>query len=274
MDDRPELERAATDLVRYALACHAAGKPIRREDMRAHVLAGVGARSFKPVMENASQLLQDNFGLRMVPLPAHERTANRGGHGDTQQSSKPTTKWVLQNALSDTARERLDLVQSDDDKSLLGFAAMVLSLIFVNNMSIANDQLVLYVRKLGPPNCVLPPSEARDIHTYGTDAQMESAAQSAVSYLVRHGYLDKLLPHGARGGAGETQATQATQQTADLHEPDSDLEYTWGPQAKVMLQPLDMARFIAAVADQECTPDFIKTIGRAYGQSIGEVDGT
>ncbi|PIA15827.1 hypothetical protein COEREDRAFT_44205 [Coemansia reversa NRRL 1564] len=245
MESTADLERRATDLVRYALACHAAGKAMRREDIRTHVLSGAGSRGFKPVMDRATSLLEQNFGLQIVPLPVHER---RGGGVDAKdaQQNKAVSKWVLQSTLPDSARARLELEQSDIEKATLGFAATVLSLIFVNNMSISNDQLVLYVRKL------------------------ESAAQAAIVFLVKQGYLDKVAAHGGAGRStgGETQASQ---QPHDGNEPDPGQEYTWGPQAKVRFQQLDMTQFIAAVTGQECTIDFIKAVSRAYGQNI--VDG-
>ncbi|KAJ2609324.1 hypothetical protein H4S08_004097 [Coemansia sp. RSA 1365] len=271
MESPADLERRSTDLVRYALACHAAGKAMRREDIRTHVLSGAGSRGFKPVMDRATSLLEQNFGLQIVPLPVHER---RGGGVDAKdaQQNKAANKWVLQSTLPDSARARLELEQSDIEKSTLGFAAAVLSLIFVNNMSISNDQLVLYVRKLGPPACILPLNETDGLSSaHGvTDAQLESAAQAAIGFLVKQGYLDKVAAHGGAGrsAGGETQASQ---QPYDGNEPDPGQEYTWGPQAKVRFQQLDMTRFIAAVTGQECTVDFIKAVSRAYGQNI--VDG-
>ncbi|KAJ2766791.1 hypothetical protein IWQ56_003579, partial [Coemansia nantahalensis] len=58
----------------------------------------------------------------------------------------------------------------------------------------------------------------------------------------------------------------------DAGEPDAGAEYTWGPQAKVMFEPLDMARFIAAMTGADCTPDFVKTIGRACGRNINAAE--
>ncbi|KAJ2084102.1 hypothetical protein H4R24_000311 [Coemansia sp. RSA 988] len=272
MESTADLERRATDLVRYALACHAAGKAMRREDIRTHVLSGAGARGFKPIMDRATSLLEQSFGLRIIPLPVHER---RGGSVEVKdsQQNKVTNKWVLQSTLPDSARARLELEQSEDEKATLGFAATVLSLIFVNNMSISNDQLVLYVRKLGPPACILPASEADSVSTsHGvTDAQLESAAQAAIVSLVKQGYLDKVSAQGstARHTSGETQASQ---QPGDSNEPDPGQEYTWGPQAKVRFQQLDMTRFIAAVTGQECTHEFIKAVSRAYGQNIANTE--
>ncbi|KAJ2315529.1 hypothetical protein IWW51_000985 [Coemansia sp. RSA 2702] len=271
MEAETEVVRAAINLVRFALACNASGKAIKREEIRGPVLDGLATRSFRRVFDLANEFLREDFGLQMVPLPHHEKKLAATEAKDTQ-ASKAVTRWVLQSSLPDEARERLELVQVKDDQAVLGFAAMVLSLVFVNNMSISNEQLVLYVRKLGPPLCVLPAAESRDMESVGytTDAQMESAAQAAIAFLVRQGYLDKVSSLGASGrqGIGETQSTQ---QVAEA-DADPGQEYTWGPQAKVKFKPLDMARFIATVSGQECTSEFIKTIGRACGQDIATAE--
>ncbi|KAJ1962460.1 hypothetical protein GGI12_002637 [Dipsacomyces acuminosporus] len=265
-------DRAAIDLVRYALACHASGKSIRREAIRAQITSNLGSRTTKLVMEKANRLLELHFGLTLAMVPFHEKTLLGGETQDTEQadaasSSRTTNKWVLKSALPDASRQKLELEQSDDEAAFLGFVATVLSLIFVNNMSIAVDQLVLYVRKLGPPECVILSANSREssIANYASDAQLESEALEAISFLVKRGYLDKVTSATSGGaGHGETQATQA----AGNGDADTGLEYTWGPQAKIEFQPIDMARFIAATTGQECTAEFIKTVGRAYGRNI------
>ncbi|KAJ2813467.1 hypothetical protein H4S07_000664 [Coemansia furcata] len=249
-EDNQVFERTATDLVRYALACHAAGKPIKRENLKTHVFSNTHTRNTRPLFDRANALLASSFGLHMVALPSHEKVLTA-----TKAAPIAATKWVLQSTLPDAARQSLELAQSDEQRAILGFAAMVLSLVFVSNMSVGIDQLVLYVRKLGPPPCITP------IDRDASDAQMESAAREAIAYLARHGYLDKVK----LGEHSDTQPTQATQ----LPEGDLDgMMYTWGPQAKVEFQPLDMARFIAAATGQECSEAFLKTIGRAYGSDI------
>ncbi|KAJ2891497.1 hypothetical protein GGI21_005842, partial [Coemansia aciculifera] len=148
-EDSQASGRYAIDLVRYALACHASGKPIKREGIKAQVLATSSIRSARTVHERANELLTQHFGLKMVALPSHEkRLTDNTQAPPTQQQAKPVpaaTKWVLQSVLKDRAREQLELVQTQEQREVLGFAAMVLSLVFVSNMSVSMDQLVLYV---------------------------------------------------------------------------------------------------------------------------------
>ncbi|KAJ1660871.1 hypothetical protein GGF44_003002 [Coemansia sp. RSA 1694] len=205
----------------------------------------------------------------MVALPSHEKILAEKEGAATQKAAPAATKWVLQSVLSDQARQRLEL--ADDQQAERGFAAMVLSLVFVSNMSVSVDQLVLYVRKLGPPpECILAAGDRVSEHS--SDAHMESVAREAINYLTRQGYLDK-VKLSARGGESAVNETQATQQPLDGGGNDGDrhdegMVYTWGPKAKVEFQPLDMVRFIAAATGQECSDEFVKTIGRAYGSNI------
>ncbi|KAJ1943803.1 hypothetical protein GGF37_002485 [Kickxella alabastrina] len=275
-------ERMAADLVRHALACHASNKPIRREGIREQIISGSNVRAMKSIFDRANEMLAQDFGLTMVPLPSHEKTlmygansndpAQESQHIGPAKTSAPVNRWVLQSVLPDSMRRDLELEQSDNEKAILGFATTVLSLIFVSNMSVSMDQLIMYVRKLGPPECIRTTESTRESLAAGSlsDAQMESTAREAVNYLVRQGYLDKVAASAASGSRGETQSTQlATQQASnDIAESDIGMEYTWGPAAKTKFQPIDMARFIAAVTGQECTSEFVKTIGRAYGKSI------
>ncbi|KAJ2664913.1 hypothetical protein IWW48_000527 [Coemansia sp. RSA 1200] len=282
------IERAASDLARYALACNAAGKPMRREGIRDTVMGGSGgARNMKQVLDRASKLLEQTMGLKIVALPAHEKTIlgddtqtltltqtqmqmqTQTASASTQAATataKATNKWVLVSSLPDDTRLRLEPAQSTNDRAIAGFAAVVLSLIFVNNMSVGAEQLVLFVRKLGPPDCALALASDSANSTRGglTDAQMDSAAREAIDYLVRAGFLDKATAHaqGRMDAAINTQATQNQQH-------DASFEYTWGPLAKTRFTPLDMARFVAELTGVECSADFIKTISRAYGRTIG-----
>ncbi|KAJ2362655.1 hypothetical protein IW150_006952 [Coemansia sp. RSA 2607] len=273
-DVQRDVERLAIKLVRYALACQASGKPIRREGIRAQVLTGAGSTKFKSLIESANAMLKSDFGLEMVPLPVHEKTLVYGDNvQNTQQvnaQAKAINKWVLQNVLPDDARLKLELEQDEDESAIFGFATTVLSLIFVNNMSLPSDQLIMYVRRLGPPKCMWSSESIRNVDDENrSDAQLDSDARVAVAYLVSHGYLDRVTSSGSAGaGQGMMGDTQATQQANDAGDGDSAFEYVWGPLAKTQFQPMDMVRFIADVSDKECSDDFVKTISRAYGRNI------
>ncbi|KAI7827798.1 MAGE family-domain-containing protein [Kickxella alabastrina] len=242
----------AADLVRHALACHASNKPIRREGIREQIISGSNVRAMKSIFDRANEMLAQDFGLTMIPLPSHEKTlmygansndpAQESQHIGPAKTSAPVNRWVLQSVLPDSMRRDLELEQSDNEKAILGFAATVLSLIFVSNMSVSMDQLIMYVRKLGPPECIRTTESTRESLAAGSlsDAQMESTAREAVNYLVRQGYLDKVAASAASGSRGETQSTQlATQQASnDIAESDIGMEYTWGPLPRPSSSPL------------------------------------
>ncbi|KAJ2233644.1 hypothetical protein H4R99_003270 [Coemansia sp. RSA 1722] len=272
-DVSQELERAAIKFVRYALACQASKKPMRREVFRDLIKTDSGAGKFTNVLAYANSLLNKDFGLEIVPLPVHEKQLVYGENTqNTQQtSSKASTvnKWVLQSILPDDARTQLEIEQDKDERQVSGFAATVLSLVFVNNMSVPADQLVLFVRKLGPPECIHSLQGSKDAYSEGmSESQLESAAREAIAYLVSLGYLDKVSASSGSPANGSAMETQATQRANDAGDGDAGIEYVWGPMAKTRFQPMDMARFVAAVTGQECTAEFVKTISRAYGKRI------
>ncbi|ORX74153.1 hypothetical protein DL89DRAFT_289774 [Linderina pennispora] len=209
-------ERTAVDIARYALAAHAAHKPLRRDALRS-LFRDTSARHFKLAFSRADELLQLHFGLTLAPYPAHEKSL------DAPAQTKPLEQ---------------------DDAQLMGFAAAVLSLVLVSNMCVTMDQLVLYVRKLGPPAHIANAPASRLSTT--DDAQRDACAREAINALQRRGYLDVLAPRAAP----------------------EDVELTWGPQAKVDFRPIDIARFIAATTGQECSPEFVAKIGRAFGRNI------
>ncbi|KAJ2719210.1 hypothetical protein GGI07_005349 [Coemansia sp. Benny D115] len=298
-----DVQRLAINIVRYALACHASAKPIRRDNIRSQIAAGVSPRTLKTALDRANEMLSQDFGLTMCVLPAHEKVlaysdTSTTGHTDNHHSGTTASngsataakntaaqsKWVLQSILPDECRKVLELELNRPEQELLGFAAMVLSLIFVSNMSVPVDQLVMYVRKLGPPDSLLLSAESRDSNGNSgstmSHAQMESAAREAIGLLVRRGYLDRVSTGVSAAGnslVAESQATQAaTQQIADSNDASADtgMEYTWGPTAKTMFQPMDMVRFIAEMSGQECTDDLVKTVSRAYGKHITSLQTT
>ncbi|KAJ1821238.1 hypothetical protein LPJ56_001195 [Coemansia sp. RSA 2599] len=136
-------------------------------------------------------------------------------------------------------------------------------------MSVPADQLVLYVRKLGPPECTRSSEDPGSTRSSSmSEARLESAAREAISYLVNLGFLDKVSSSTSGSASGSAMETQVTQRVNDAGDADIGIEYVWGPAAKTKFQPMDMARFIAAVTGQECTAEFVKTISRAYGKRI------
>ncbi|KAJ1945000.1 hypothetical protein FBU59_002441 [Linderina macrospora] len=260
-------ERIAIDIARYALAAHASQKPLRRDALRSF-FKDTSARHFKTSLDRANELLQLHFGLAMVPYPVREKKST---DAPTQgAASKPVTRWALQSTLPQTCRQELQARQAKEERELMGFVAAVLSLVLVSNMGIGMDQLVLYVRKLGPPTHLAALAAATAdggsrisaSDAIASDAQLDSLAREAIAGLVRRGYLDKIAPRTAsasQAGGGNDDAN---------NDDDSGVELTWGPQAKVEFQPIDITRFIAATTGQECSAEFVKKIGRAFGRNI------
>jgi len=78
-------DQLARKLVRYALSCEYARKPIRRVDVVAKIL-GTHSREFKAVFAEAQLMLEGTFGMKMEELPKPEKVTvaqKRGEKSDT-----------------------------------------------------------------------------------------------------------------------------------------------------------------------------------------------
>ncbi|UPX12734.1 uncharacterized protein EKO05_0003272 [Ascochyta rabiei] len=91
------IEQLAKSLVRYALSCEYARKPIKRQDVNERgghggmgwavqtqltpAVLGTHARLFRPVFEQANSELMDVFGMAMAELPKAERVTARQKRG-------------------------------------------------------------------------------------------------------------------------------------------------------------------------------------------------
>ena len=62
----------ARKLVRYALACEFAKKPIKRTEVNAKVL-GANSRHFRDIFQRAQKMLDETFGMKMEELPVGEK---------------------------------------------------------------------------------------------------------------------------------------------------------------------------------------------------------
>lgn len=96
------------NLVRLALACEHARKPIRRADIGEKVLTQ-GTRSFKPVFDAAQLALRSVFGMEMVEQPAREKTLKEKRAAQKSQSqassSSASKQWILCSALPQEYRD-------------------------------------------------------------------------------------------------------------------------------------------------------------------------
>lgn len=73
-DSEENKDQLARKLVRYALSCEYARKPIKRAEINARVL-GAQSRHFRDVFHRAQVMLGATFALSMEELPTGERVS-------------------------------------------------------------------------------------------------------------------------------------------------------------------------------------------------------
>ncbi|OAX39837.1 MAGE-domain-containing protein [Rhizopogon vinicolor AM-OR11-026] len=89
-DADAELDRKASDLVRFALFMEHKRTLIRREDISKKVL-GSNSRSFNPVLERAQKLLRKTFAMELVELQARNYREQDVAAGDDLQEARNAT---------------------------------------------------------------------------------------------------------------------------------------------------------------------------------------
>ncbi|KAG2148873.1 MAGE-domain-containing protein [Suillus clintonianus] len=85
-----ELDRKASDLVRFALFMEQKRTPIRREDINKKVLAS-NSRSFNSVLERAQKLLKKTFAMELVELQSRNYREQDTAAGDDLQEARNAT---------------------------------------------------------------------------------------------------------------------------------------------------------------------------------------
>ncbi|KAF2125673.1 MAGE-domain-containing protein [Dothidotthia symphoricarpi CBS 119687] len=151
------LEQLSKGLVRYALSCEYARKPIRRQDVTEKVL-GSHTRLFKDVFARANSELQDVFGMQMVELSVAEKVTMRQKRNAaaSQSQSKSTNLWVLQTMLPDEYRipevmgpsRELPESQINKEDAYVGLYTMAITLIMISGGKMAEGKLDRALRRM------------------------------------------------------------------------------------------------------------------------------
>ncbi|KAJ1918445.1 hypothetical protein H4219_002600 [Mycoemilia scoparia] len=248
------LERLAQDLVRYALACQASKKTIKREDIRTKVLADHHKSAFNGILAHAQNILKVTFGLQLVELPANERGGATKTGAKEKQSSKTVQTWVLQSILPAQTRQALPIPLDEEKEKTMGLLVVVLSLIFVNNSNLPEDALTYYLKELGVP-------KLKGFENM-VQGDTEAYIRQILSNFIKAGYLNKVNSTVTQASVSTQTQTQATE--------DMLFHYYWGPRAKVEFSPRDIAEIIAELSGEECNAEFLDRVGRARGEKIGK----
>ncbi|KAH6633768.1 MAGE family-domain-containing protein [Boeremia exigua] len=145
------VDQLSKSLVRYALSCEAARKPIKRQDVNEKVL-GSHARLFKTVFDQANSELMDVFGMAMAELPRGERVTARQKRA-AADSSKTSNMWVLQTVVP--AQYRLPdalgpapPASRDDASAYVGLYTMVIALVVIAGGRLPEAKLDRALRRM------------------------------------------------------------------------------------------------------------------------------
>ncbi|KAF1919218.1 MAGE family-domain-containing protein [Ampelomyces quisqualis] len=228
------LEQLSRGLVRYALSCEYARKPLKRQDMNEKVL-GSHTRLFKDVLNRANAELMDVFGMQIVELPKAEKVTMRQKRAAaaSESQSKSSSLWILQTMLPEQYRMPEVIgpshtVAEDEisrEDSYVGLYTMVIALITISGGIMAEGKLDRALRRMNA-----------DSHTpVGTK-------DKALALMAKDGYITRVK-----------EATHGDETT----------EYVVGPRGKVEVGREGFAQFARTVYGQAGDDDeFAKSLAR------------
>ncbi|KAI9594706.1 MAGE family-domain-containing protein [Syncephalis fuscata] len=232
-----ELERKVKDFVRLALCSERRRVPLKRGDISEKVLME-HSRAFQLIYERAQIQLREVFGMELIELPTKEKShkigvsASRRAVVNREKTSSNT--FILRSILPKELR-RENLIDWREDTAFYGFTLTVLSLIYVNERRLTEDQLRPLLKRLGVTDRTHPQLESLD---------------AALLRMSKIKYLDRLVI------GPDSQA-----------EP-SAIEYRWGPRAKVEVAEEELIDFITEIFGEQAPAGLAESAKRASGANV------
>ncbi|XPS81443.1 hypothetical protein M3J09_013380 [Ascochyta lentis] len=192
------LEQLSKSLVRYALSCEYARKPIKRQDVNERVL-GSHARLFKPVFDQANSELMDVFGMAMAELPKGEKVTARQKRAaaGSESQTKSSQLWVLQTVLPEPYRiphvigpsRPLDANETNRADAYVGLYTMVIALITIAGGKLAENKLDRALRRMNAERTTPVDSKDKTLALMSKDGYIVKVKESAhgdetIDYIV------------------------------------------------------------------------------------------
>ncbi|KXT14700.1 hypothetical protein AC579_6375 [Pseudocercospora musae] len=150
------LDEMAKKMVRLALSCELARRPMRRQEVGEKVL-GANNRMFKRVFDQAQMHLNGVFGMEMVELPSRERLTVQQRRAAQKKDSQPTkssiTAWILRSLLPSNFQDPIILQPSfaptpRDEAQYTGIYTILVSAIMMAGGQLNNDKMERYLQRL------------------------------------------------------------------------------------------------------------------------------
>ncbi|EFX03290.1 mage protein [Grosmannia clavigera kw1407] len=269
----------AKKLIRYALSCEPRRLPIRRQAIKEQVLENQG-KNFRKAFPIAQEQLRAIFGMEMVEWPSRdESTMSLRERRKALKTQKPTTatgaatradRYVLVSTLPDAYRASVftalptAALPPAPDSAYIGFVTMVVSLVTLSGGALAQTELekyltMLYGARHGPVRAdaeLLSVASALGDYiddddggtgaSHGIDASQHhdtdgTATQGGtLQYLVRHGYLVRVVEASAVDGRGSGGGRSGGPGMSD------GAKVTWhvGPRGRLEIGPAEVAAVV------------------------------
>ncbi|KAF1353026.1 MAGE-domain-containing protein [Lizonia empirigonia] len=196
-DGSGSVEQLSRSLVRYALSCEYARKPIKRQDVNERVL-GSHARMFKTVFEQANSELMDVFGMAMAELPKGERvTARQKRAAAPDAPGKSSNMWVLQTIVPAQYRlpevigpsRALETNDGNHADAYVGLYTMVIALITIAGGRLPEAKLDRALRRMNAEQTTPVDTKDKTLALMSKDGYIVKVRESSngdesVDYIV------------------------------------------------------------------------------------------
>ncbi|KAG9302319.1 hypothetical protein G9A89_008811 [Geosiphon pyriformis] len=232
-----EITRKVKGLVRLALCSELKKVPIRREDIMKKVLQE-HSKVFQEIFDRAQYELRDIYGMELVELPTKEKKpATRSGTVrratlNNKATSSACKSYTLVNILPEELKGDDIIHWQRDEESIMGLLTVILSLILVNGHILTDDQLKDYITRL---------------HLHEANETFGDVEKLLLSF-VKQGYLGR-------------QKSGMIDQISEKE----NVEYIWGPRAKVEIPKENLIQFIKMIFGPEAPQDLARQIERVSG---------
>lgn len=152
-----DIQLMVKNFVRLALASEHTRTPIRREEISKKVFVNDHKRCFKLIYDRTQLRLQHTFGMKLVELPAKDRTKNmtmtqqrRNAHH--QASANPTTSnykanrsWILQNILPPELKQISQRQHMESERNYNAVVMIILIIVVMSDDQTCTENRVISI---------------------------------------------------------------------------------------------------------------------------------
>ncbi|KAG1745033.1 MAGE-domain-containing protein [Suillus paluster] len=250
-DAEAELDRKASDLVRFALFMEQKRTLIRREDINKKVLAS-NSRSFNHVLERAQKLLKKTFAMELVELQSRNYREQDVVAGDDLQEARNATG--VRRKVTAAAGSKTYILRSVLDPVIIEEAARTDERLYEEQIADSQedgDDDDDMPRSYG---CIISWSTTDQLGALGVlhtilslilvsgRSMTDLDLHTYLNQLVKQGYLDRINPGETKAPGKRSRAPAATQANPDETQA---FEWHWGHRSYSEIGEQAVATFIA-----------------------------